>query len=391
MNKPQRINSVQTSFFGVGALSLLSPELEKMKVTRALIVTDKFLFDTNVATKVGDELLKANIEYAIYYNVKPNPTVDIVNECLEAALALEVDLLVAVGGGSPIDTAKAVSIVVKNGGKIQDYEGVNKSKEKGLPIVTINTTAGTGSEVTTFYVITDEERHSKMVMTDTNCMVSIAINDTDFMMTMPKSLTTATGMDAMTHAIEAVLSKRANPLTNKDAFWAIETISEFLPNAAKNGNDVEARTMMAYAENVAGMAFSNAGLGMVHAMAHALGGKFNLPHGICNAVLLPYVLEFDLKKGNLYLDRLEKIRDSLYKNSNKKNETEKCCLKFIFDLMNEMEMPTSIKEIANLSEKDFEALADLALIDTCIEDNLILPTKYEIIKVYQKAYQGKKK
>lgn len=250
-------------------------------------MTDRFLYDSGAAARVGQVLSDAGVEYAVYYNVQPNPTVQVVNDCIAAARTLQVQLLVALGGGSAIDTAKATSIVVACGGTVEQYEGENKSSKPGLPIVAVNTTAGTGSECTSFYIVTDPVRHSKMAMVDPNCMVSIAVNDTDFMSSMPPKLTAATGMDALTHAIEAALSRNANPLTDKDAYWAMHAIVQNLPRAVANGQDEAARTMMAYAENVAGMAFSNAGLGMVHAMAHALGGHYNLPHGVCNAVLLP--------------------------------------------------------------------------------------------------------
>ena len=289
----ERINAVKTSFFGKGAIRLLGPELQKMGIRRALLVTDRFLYDSGAAARVGQVLSDAGVEYAVYYNVQPNPTVQVVNDCIAAARTLQVQLLVALGGGSAIDTAKAASIVVACGGTVEQYEGENKSSKPGLPIVAVNTTAGTGSECTSFYIVTDPVRHSKMAMVDPNCMVSIAVNDTDFMSSMPPKLTAATGMDALTHAIEAALSKNANPLTDKDAYWAMQAIVQNLPRAVANGQDEQARTMMAYAENVAGMAFSNAGLGMVHAMAHALGGHYNLPHGVCNAVLLPYVLAFN--------------------------------------------------------------------------------------------------
>lgn len=282
----ERINAVKTSFFGKGAIRLLGPELQKMGIRRALLVTDRFLYDSGAAARVGQVLSDAGVEYAVYYNVQPNPTVQVVNDCIAAARTLQVQLLVALGGGSAIDTAKAASIVVACGGTVEQYEGENKSSKPGLPIVAVNTTAGTGSECTSFYIVTDPVRHSKMAMVDPNCMVSIAVNDTDFMSSMPPKLTAATGMDALTHAIEAALSRNANPLTDKDAYWAMQAIVQNLPRAVANGQDEAARTMMAYAENVAGMAFSNAGLGMVHAMAHALGGHYNLPHGVCNAVLL---------------------------------------------------------------------------------------------------------
>ena len=218
----ERINAVKTSFFGKGAIRLLGPELQKMGIRRALLVTDRFLYDSGAAARVGQVLSDAGVEYAVYYNVQPNPTVQVVN-----------------------------------------------------------TTAGTGSECTSFYIVTDPVRHSKMAMVDPNCMVSIAVNDTDFMSSMPPKLTAATGMDALTHAIEAALSKNANPLTDKDAYWAMQAIVQNLPRAVANGQDEAARTMMAYAENVAGMAFSNAGLGMVHAMAHALGGHTTTCPTVC--------------------------------------------------------------------------------------------------------------
>lgn len=225
----ERINAVKTSFFGKGAIRLLGPELQKMGIRRALLVTDRFLYDSGAAARVGQVLSDAGVEYAVYYNVQPNPTVQVVNDCIAAARTLQVQLLVALGGGSAIDTAKAASIVVACGGTVEQYEGENKSSKPGLPIVAVNTTAGTGSECTSFYIVTDPVRHSKMAMVDPNCMVSIAVNDTDFMSSMPPKLTAATGMDALTHAIEAALSKNANPLTDKDAYWAMQAIVQNLP------------------------------------------------------------------------------------------------------------------------------------------------------------------
>jgi alcohol dehydrogenase len=378
---PERINAVKTSFFGKGAVRMLIPELKKTGVRRALVVTDSFLYQSGAAAKVGAVLSEAGVEYAVYYNVSPNPTIDIVNECIRAAKALNVDLLLALGGGSAIDTAKAVSIVVANGGSVEQYEGVERSSRPGIPIAAINTTAGTGSECTSFYIVTDPVRHSKMTMVDTNCMVSIAINDIDFMMTMPPKLTAATGMDALTHAIEAVLSKNATPLTDKDALWAIRTIIEYLPRAVRNGNDEEARTMMAYAENVAGMAFSNAGLGMVHAMAHALGGHYNLPHGVCNAVLLPYVLEFNGKHAETASDFV-KIADAM--NLNRSDAAS--VIEAVRSLRAEVGIAGSLKELKGVSQNDFEALAALAMKDSCMSTNPVSPNPEQVIAVYRTAY-----
>lgn len=384
----QRVNSVATSFFGKGSICLLPEELMKRELKRALIVTDQFLYESGMADKVGEQLLKAGIEYAIYYKVQPNPTIDVVQECIRAAKTLEVDFLVAVGGGSAIDTSKAVGIILSNGGEVEQYEGVNKSKKPSLPIVAVNTTAGTGSEVTTFYVVTNPQTHSKMVMVDTNCMVSIAINDSDFMMSMPKKLTAATGMDAMTHAIEAVLAKDATPLTDKDALWSIRVIKEYLPRVVEDGNDIEGRNMMAYAEYTAGMAFSNGGLGMVHAMAHSLGGLYNLPHGVCNSILLPYVMEFNGKSAEVQ-KRFQFIAVALEIKDGEKMSPEqatKACIEYIKNLCNQIGIPKSFKEF-NIKIEDFNTLAKLSLIDTCMPANPVQPTLDEVISIYRKACQ----
>ncbi|HNX64536.1 MAG TPA: iron-containing alcohol dehydrogenase [Oscillospiraceae bacterium] len=382
-----RVNSVSVSFFGKGSISLLPDELKKRNLKRALIITDSFLYESGTAEKVGNELLKAGIEYAIYYRVQPNPTVEIINECICAAKSLDVDFLVAVGGGSAIDTSKAAGIVLTNGGRVEQYEGLDKSKNPALPVVAINTTAGTGSEVTSFYVVTNPLTHSKMVMVDPNCMVSIAVNDCDFMMSMPKGLTAATGMDAMTHSIEAVLSCQSTPLTDKDALWCIKTIKDYLPRAVQNGNDIEAREMMAYAEYTAGMAFSNGGLGMVHAMAHSLGGFYNLPHGICNSILLPYVMEYN-GQAETVQKKFTLIAEALEIDGTKKMqpvEAMKACVQYIRDLCRNVGIPSGFSEF-KVKKEDFSALADLALADTCMPANPIRPTKNDIISVYEKAY-----
>lgn len=386
----ERIDAVKLSLFGIGAIRQLPAELKKMGIRRALVVTDRFLYESGAADRVGEALLEGDVEYAVYYQVQPNPTVTVVNECIEAARALQVDLLVAVGGGSAIDTAKAVSIVTANGGRVEDYEGQGKSRTAGIPIVAVNTTAGTGSEVTSFYIVTDPVKHSKMAMVDTNCMVRIAVNDVDFMMSMPPKLTAATGMDALTHAIEALLARRATPYTDKDALWAAETVYRYLPAAYKNGQDEEARTMMAYAEHAAGMAFSNAGLGMVHAMAHALGGAYNLPHGVCNAVLLPFVLEYNgavpeaaRRFGALvrafHLPGAEKMQDGRAVAEG---------IRAVRELSKTVGIPQSLRSFEQVRPEDFEGLARLAVKDTCMSDNLVMPDPSDVVAVYQRAFFG---
>ncbi|MDF2885742.1 MAG: iron-containing alcohol dehydrogenase [Lacrimispora sp.] len=384
-----RVNAVATSFFGRGSIGMLPAELKKRELKRGLIVTDQFLYKSGAADKVGLFLLEAGIEYAVYYLVQPNPSVSVINECLEAAKALHVDFLTAVGGGSAIDTAKAVSIVLENGGRIEDYEGVNQSDRPGLPVVAVNTTAGTGSEVTSFYIVTNPDKHTKMCMVDTNCMVSIAINDIDFMMSMPGNLTASTGMDAMTHAIEAAVSKRCTPFTDKDALWAIGVIKSYLTEAVEHGENETAREMMAYAEYSAGMAFSNAGLGMVHAMAHSLGGRFNLPHGVCNAILLPYVMEFNGSKKNI-AERYKKVAKGLGIKDVETMSGEQAVREAVLRVR-ELSKRIGLAECLSDLSVDYRAFGDLAesaLVDACMEDNPFKPAKEEIIEVYQKAYYG---
>ena len=378
---PERINAVKTTFFGKGAVRLLGPELKKTGIRRALLITDRGLYQSGLADKVARVLSDAGIEYAVYYNVKPNPTVLTVNECLAAARAIDAGVLIALGGGSAIDTAKAVSIVMANGGRVEQYEGVNKSIHAGLPLVAINTTAGSGSECTNYYVVTDPVRKTKMAMEDINCMVSIAVNDIDFMSSMPPKLTAATGMDALTHAIEAIFAREATPITDKDAVWAIETIISCLPRAVQNGADEHARTMMAYAENVAGMAFSNAGLGMVHAMAHALGGHYNLPHGVCNAVLLPYVLRFDMGRM-AFEDRFRTVAKAMGL------VTAQEVIDKIADLNAYIGIPSKLSELKEVKPEDFKELAALAMHDTCMQSNLIEVSNQDVIMVYNAAFGG---
>lgn len=387
---PERINAVKTSFFGKGAVQLLGPELQKMGIARALLVTDRFLYESGSAARVANVLSGAGVEFAVYYNVQPNPTVQVVNDCIAAASAIGAQMLIALGGGSAIDTAKAASIVLANGGTVEQYEGTDKSARSGLPIVAINTTAGTGSECTAFYIVTDPVRHSKMAMVDANCMVAIAINDTDFMRSMPPKLTAATGMDAMTHAVEAVLSRNASPITDKDAVWAITAIAEYLPRAVKDGNDEQARTMMAYAENVAGMAFSNAGLGMVHAMAHALGGRYNLPHGVCNAVLLPYVLAFDAQRPE-FGPRFQTIARAMQlpgAEAMQPQQAAAAVVAAVRGLNQTVGIASSLKELNKVEPEHFRGLAALAMHDTCMGTNLVSVSPAEVIAVYTAAYCG---
>ncbi|HGM5579016.1 TPA: L-threonine dehydrogenase [Pseudomonas putida] len=262
---------------------------------KALIVTDEGLSRAGIAKRIAGLLAERDIDSVIFDGAKPNPSIANV----EAGLALlqreRCDCVISLGGGSPHDCAKGIALCATNGGHIRDYEGVDRSAKPQLPLIAINTTAGTASEMTRFCIITDESRHVKMAIVDRNVTPILSVNDPALMVGMPKGLTAATGMDALTHAIEAYVSTAANPITDACALKAITLINDNLRQAVADGQDLQARENMAYAQFLAGMAFNNASLGYVHAMAHQLGGYYDLPHGVCNAVLLPHVQRFNAK------------------------------------------------------------------------------------------------
>lgn len=281
------------NMMGIGSLGEAVDAIRKYGFRHALIVTDAGLAKAGVADKVAGLLQEQDINATIFDGAKPNPTVSNVENGLLKLKASGADFIISLGGGSPHDCAKGIALVAANGGEISDYEGVDQSAKPQLPLIAINTTAGTASEMTRFCIITDETRHVKMAIVDRNVTPLLSVNDPSLMAAMPKGLTAATGMDALTHAIEAYVSNAATPITDACALKAVELISANLRTAVANGSDMPARENMAYAQFLAGMAFNNASLGYVHAMAHQLGGFYDLPHGVCNAVLLPHVESFN--------------------------------------------------------------------------------------------------
>ncbi|PWB33956.1 L-threonine dehydrogenase [Pseudomonas sp. SDI] len=260
---------------------------------KALIVTDAGLAKAGIAERLAEQLAVRDINAVVFDGAKPNPSIANVEQGLALLQREGCDCVISLGGGSPHDCAKGIALCATNGGHIRDYEGVDRSAKPQLPLIAINTTAGTASEMTRFCIITDEARHVKMAIVDRNVTPLLSVNDPALMVGMPKSLTAATGMDALTHAIEAYVSTAATPITDACAIKAIELISANLRQAVADGADLQARENMAYAQFLAGMAFNNASLGYVHAMAHQLGGFYDLPHGVCNAVLLPHVQRFN--------------------------------------------------------------------------------------------------
>ena len=385
-----RIMLNQTSYHGAGAVREIPGEVKSRGFKKALICCGPTLIKHGVIAHVTDILDEAGLEYAIYSEIKPNPTIENVVEGVAAFKAAGADYLIAIGGGSPMDTSKAIGIIINNPefADVRSLEGVADTKKPCVPIIAIPTTAGTAAEVTINYVITDVERKRKFVCVDPHDMPIIAVVDPEMMSSMPKGLTASTGMDALTHAIEAALSKNASPITDKDAYWAMTAIVQNLPRAVANGKDEEARTMMAYAENVAGMAFSNAGLGMVHAMAHALGGHYNLPHGVCNAVLLPYVLAFN-SRSPVCRQRFVSIAGAMGLPANLgEAHAAETVIQFVKQLSGSVGIPATLAQLNKVDPADFGTLADLALRDTCMTTNQLTPTRQEVIAVYTAAFRG---
>ncbi|EOU2035041.1 L-threonine dehydrogenase [Clostridium perfringens] len=371
------------SLMGADCLKDAGDQVGELGFKKALIVTDKVLGQIGIVKKVTDVLDNKNIEYAIYDETKPNPTVKNVNDGLELLKEKECDFVISLGGGSAHDCAKGIALLATNGGEIKDYEGVDKSKKPQLPMVGINTTAGTGSEMTLFAIITDEERHIKMALVDKHLTPIIAVNDPMLMLAMPKSLTAATGMDALTHAIEAYVSTSATPITDACAEKAIELISNYLVNAVENGQDVEARDMMAYAEYLAGMAFNNASLGYVHAMAHQLGGFYNLPHGVCNAILLPHVQEYNKATSASRLAKIAKIMGGNIEGLTDEQGAD-LCIDMIKSLSQTIGIPEGLG-VLGVKESDFETLATNALNDACSLTNPRKGNLEEVIAIFRKA------
>lgn len=371
------------SLMGADCLKDAGDQVGELGFKKALIVTDKVLGQIGIVKKVTDVLDNKNIEYAIYDETKPNPTVKNVNDGLALLKEKECDFVISLGGGSAHDCAKGIALLATNGGEIKDYEGVDKSKKPQLPMVGINTTAGTGSEMTLFAIITDEERHIKMALVDKHLTPIIAVNDPMLMLAMPKSLTAATGMDALTHAIEAYVSTSATPITDACAEKAIELISNYLVNAVENGQDVEARDMMAYAEYLAGMAFNNASLGYVHAMAHQLGGFYNLPHGVCNAILLPHVQEYNKATSASRLAKIAKIMGRNIEGLTDEQGAD-LCIDMIKSLSQTIGIPEGLG-VLGVKESDFETLATNALNDACSLTNPRKGNLEDVIAIFKKA------
>jgi alcohol dehydrogenase len=296
----------------------------------------------------------------------------------------ECDIIVAVGGGSAIDTAKGVGLLASNGGKIRDYEGTNKSRHAMPPMIAISTTAGTGSEVTQFAVITDDADHSKFTIVDWHMTPNVSVNDPELMISMPASLTAATGMDALTHAIEAYVSRNATPVTDAKAYKAVELAARSLEQAVKNGTGIDAREDMCYASFLAGTAFNNAGLGLVHAMAHPLGGMYNLPHGLCNAILLPHVVRYNIDGA---AGKYSELAAAVSSGKPWHSERENCdsLVRFITGLSRRVGIPAGLSEVG-VRKEDLERLAEEAMEESIGDTNPRAYTASSVLRIFKNAF-----
>jgi len=375
----------ETSIFGKGCRSELPQEIKNRGYNKILVVTDQSLVDCGVTSKVTALLDKEKIDYKLYSDVKPNPTIknclDGVNVCKEYG----ADAIVAVGGGSAMDTAKAISIIVTNPDRedVVSLCGLSNTKNHGLPLICLPTTHGTASEVTINYVITDEERKVKMVCVDPHDLPVLAIVDSDLMSTMPKSLAAATGMDALTHAIEGYITKAHNTMSDMFHMKAIELIFQNLTKAV-NDKDNQALYNMSLAQYIAGMGFSNVGLGIVHSMAHQLGAVYDTPHGIANAILLPTVMRFN---GEVCADRFREILMHIGRPDAANLNDQDVINTFVWmieELSKSVGITTRVAD-TGCKEEDLEMLADKAMEDACRPGNPRDVSKEDFIRLYREA------
>ncbi|WP_031513575.1 iron-containing alcohol dehydrogenase [Desulfofalx alkaliphila] len=371
------------NLMGPGAVNEVGERVKSLGGSKALIVTDAGLAKAGMAERVKGIIEAAGLQAVVFDGAEPNPTDHNVDSGFKVWQEEKCDAIVSLGGGSSHDCAKGVGLLAANGGKIHDYEGVDKSTNPMVPLVAVNTTAGTASEMTRFCIITDTSRKVKMAIVDWRVTPAISINDPELMVGKPPALTAATGMDALTHAIEAYVSTAATPLTDSAALMAIKLISKYLPIAVANGTNMEAREKMAYAQFLGGMAFNNASLGYVHAMAHQLGGFYNLPHGVCNAILLPHVEQFNLIAC---ADRFRDIAIAMGENVEglSVNEAAQVAIDSIKRLSASIGIPSGLAELG-VKEEDLKIMAENAKKDACQLTNPRLATLEEVIQIFKNA------
>ena len=385
-----------TSFFipnvtlvGEGCSREIPARLKNINGSKPLIVTDQGIVKAGILKQITDILDAAKMQYAIYDQTVPNPTDHNVDAAFEMYKKEKCDSLITLGGGSSHDCGKGVGFLAGNGGKIHDYVGVDKSTKPFPPYVAVNTTAGTASEMTRFCIITDTSRKVKMAIVDWRCTPGVAIDDPLLMMGMPPALTAATGMDALTHAVEAYVSTAATPMTDACAEKAMEFINRYLRRAVANGQDKEAREGMCYAQYLAGMAFNNASLGHVHAMAHQLGGFYDLPHGECNAILLPHVCEYNRMATRRRFGRIARLLGEITDGLSA-DEASKKAISAINTLSSDVGIPEGLKALGkkygkDVKEADIPTMTANAQKDACGLTNPRTMTDAAVAAIYKAA------
>ncbi len=375
----------EVSYFGPGARKVLPQEIGRLGLTKAFVCSDKDLIKFGVTQKVLDVLDEASIPYVVFSDIKQNPTVRNVKAGVQAYKESGADFILAIGGGSSIDTAKAVGIITNNPefADVVSLEGVAPTRKKSVPIIALPTTAGTAAEVTINYVITDEVNEKKMVCVDPNDIPAMAIVDAELMYTLPRSLTAATGLDALTHAIEGLITKGAWEMSDMFEIKAIEMIARYLETAVNEPQNAEARNGMAVAQYIAGMAFSNVGLGAVHGMAHPLGAIFDIPHGVANALLLPTVMAYNAPAA---LDKYVTIAKAMgvYTEGMTRETAAQAAVEAVRSLAVRVGIPQHLSELG-IKAEDLPVLAKAAAADVCTPGNPREVTEADLLKLYQEV------
>lgn len=375
----------ETSYFGKGAITVIPEEVKNRGFKKAFVTSDKDLVKFKVTDKVLEVLSKANIPYELYDNIKPNPTIENVKTGVEAFKKSGADFIVAVGGGSSMDTAKAIGIIITNPDfvDVRSLEGVASTKKPCVPIIAVPTTSGTAAEVTINYVITDVEKTRKFVCVDPHDIPVIAVIDPDMMATMPKGLAAATGMDALTHAIEGYTTKAAWELSDMFELKAIEMVSHYLRDSV-NKVDIDAREGMSVAQYVAGMAFSNVGLGLVHGMAHTLSAYYDTPHGVACALLLPYIMEYNADAAGEKFKYVAKAM-GVDVSGMTPEQYKKAAVGAVRKLSLDVDIPQKLREVG-VKENDIPELAASAIKDACTPGNPKDATVADIEALFRKAF-----
>ncbi len=371
------------NLMGIGCHHEIGKRARILGMTKPLLVTDKGVVQTGMCEQICALLRAEGLKPVVFDETVPNPTDTNVASGVKVYKKNGCDSIITLGGGSPHDCGKGIGLVVSNGGAIHDYEGLDKSTKPLPPYIAVNTTSGTASEMTRFCIITDTRRKVKMAIVDWRVTPTLSVDDPMLMAGMPPKLTAATGMDALTHAVEAYVSTIASPITDACALKAIELIATSLRAAVANGKDMAARDAMTYAEFLAGMAFNNASLGYVHAMAHQLGGFYDLPHGVCNAILLPHVERFNLIAK---VDRFVAIAKTMGEpvDGLSPRAAAERALEAIKQLSADVGIPAGLAELG-VKEKDFPLMAENAMKDACSFTNPRLATLQDIVQIYKNA------